>query len=383
MSKIMFISDRPDAYIHGIWFHRIRNPEEALERRGHTCRTVSIGAEFPEEFLKWPDVVVFGRAYPDVFDPVKWMKEFKRRGKRVIYDMDDDFWEVASHNPSKLVSNALKLQYEGMIKEADAVITPSNVLAKKFKKYFKKKVYICPNGVDVMSIGPGGEMLVSAYNERPHQDKPLTIGYMGASSHYKDLQLIGEVISELSDKYDFLFTIYGLESIPMEAAMYYHRKNLRMNFMPEKNEMLRSAIDFQEQLKNVKLMHIPFMPPELHPTVLSKCDFDIGIAPLEDTVFNRGKSCVKYYEYASVGTPVLASDVLPYSEEVTYLAKNTKKDWYKKLEKLITDEKFRNDLAKQQQEWVKKNRSLEAIGLPWEIALQGEGVKGLTVANQR
>lgn len=381
--KILFVADRPDAYIHGIWFHRIRNPQEALERRGHATRVVSIGSEFKEEFLNWPDVVVFGRTYPTHYDPKKWMKEFKKRGKRVVYDMDDDFWEVAKDNPSKLVSNALKDQYEGMILEADAVITPSEVLAKKFKKYFKKKIHICPNGVDVMSIGPDGSSLMSSYTERPHANRELVIGYMGAASHWKDLQLIADVLTELSERHEFVFKLYGLEGTPLEAAMYYYNKTLRFNFQPEKNDYFRSALDFYGKMQKVPAMHIPFMPPELHPTILSQCDFDIGLAPLEDTVFNRGKSCVKFYEYAAVGTPVLASDVLPYSSEVTYLAKNTHKDWVKKLEKLIVDTKFRNDLALSQQEWVKKNRSLEAIGLPWEMALQNEGIKGLTVANQR
>lgn len=379
----MFIADRPDAYIHGIWFHRIQNPSDALARRGHSVRQVAIGNEFKEEFLQWADVVVFGRTYPNEYNPVKWMQEFKKRGKRVVYDMDDDFWEVAKDNPSKLVSNALKDQYEGMIKEADVIITPSNVLAKKFKKYFKKKIIICPNGVDIIQITQGGGLNPCAYLERPHQEKPLTIGYMGAASHWKDLQLIGEVISDLSKKHDFEFHIYGLVGAPLEAEMYYYQKTLSNNFMPEKNDYYRSALGFYQQLAGVKMKHIPFMPPELHPTVLSRADFDIGIAPLEDTVFNRGKSCVKYYEYASVGTVCLASDVLPYSEEVPYLAKNTKKDWYNKLEKLITDVEFRNKMLAKQQEWVKKNRSLEAIGLIWELALQGEGIKGLTVANQR
>lgn len=370
--KIMFILDRPDAYIHGIWWHRQQLPAQALLQRGHGVKQVAIGAEFSKELLEWPDVVVFGRTYPTMYDPIKWMREFKKLGKRVVYDMDDDFWEVAKHNPSVKVSNALKDQYEGMIKEADAVITPSKVLAQKFKKYFKKKIFICPNGVDL-----------EQYVERTHGDKPLTIGYMGAASHWKDLQLITEVISELSQKYDFIFSIYGLTGEPLESAMYFYRKTLAYNFSPERNEELRSALKFYDALNGVKMIHIPFMPPELHPTILGKADFDIGIAPLEDTIFNRGKSCVKYYEYASVGTTVVASDVLPYSDEVSYLAKNTKKDWYKKLEKLIVDEKFRKELGIKQQEWVKQNRSLEAIGLPWELALQAEGIKGLTVANQR
>jgi len=71
---------------------------------------------------------------------------------------------------------------------------------------------------------------------------------------------------------------------------------------------------------------------------------------------------------------------MPYKDEVGYRAKNTFKDWYKKLEKLIVDEEFRLKLGKQQQDWVKKNRSLEAIGLPWELAVQQPG--GLKVLNQ-
>lgn len=369
--KIMMILDRPDAYIHGIWFHRQHLPGRALIDRGHSVKEVAIGATFPEELLNWPDTVIFGRTYPNQYDPVKWMREFKKRGKRVLYDMDDDFWQVAKDNPSVLVSSALKDQYEGMIKEADAVITPSNVLAKKFKKYFKKKIFICPNGIDF-------EM----YQERPHQQKDLTIGYMGAASHWKDLQLIGEVLTELAQKHDFLFTIYGIVGEPLESAMFHYHKNLQMNFMPEKNEYFKSALGFYKQLKDIKMWHVPFMPPELHPKTMSLCDFDIGLAPLEDTTFNRGKSCVKFYEYAAVGTPVLTSDVLPYSDEVDYRAKNTKKDWYKKLEKLIVDKEFREKLGKKQQEWVKKHRSLQAIGIPWEIACQQEGIKGLKVANQ-
>lgn len=373
--KIIFVLDRPDPYVHGIWFHRVQQPATALTNRGHAVRQIYIGEKVSDEILDWPDVVVFGRTYPTHLTPVKWMREFKKRGKRVIYDMDDDFWEVAKHNPSKLTSSALKDQYEGQIMEADAVITPSNVLAKKFKKYFKKKVFICPNGVDL-----------TKYVERPHNPKPgdqLVIGYMGASSHWKDLHVITDVIVKLYEKYKFIFAIYGIVGTPIDAYMYYTKQIIAHNFEPEKREEHKATIDFYTKMGDVPIKHIPFYPPELHPSVMGSVDFDIGLAPLEDTTFNRGKSCVKYYEYASVGTPVLASDVLPYSEEVSYRAKNTFKDWYNKLEKLIIDEKFRKELIEKQQKWVKENRSLEAIALPWELALQRDGIKGLTVASQR
>lgn len=369
--KILFMLDTPRSYQSGIWWHRNEQPCTALGKRGHAVKQVAIGSEIPEQFMEWPDTVIFGRVYPTQFDPVKVMYDYKKRGKRVIYDLDDDIWQVAKDNPSALVSNAMKDQYEGMIEAADAITTPSPVLAKKFKKYFPKKpVFICPNMIDF-----------SIYQERPRRNADtLNIGYMGAASHWKDLQLIGKVIAELNKKHDFLFTIYGLTGEPLEAAMYAYQKELQYNFQPEKNEYMKSALGFYQQLQGTRFWHIPFMPPELHPKTMSMCDFDIGIAPLEDTEFNAGKSNIKFYEYAAVGTVTLASDVRPYTEEVNYRAKNTEKDWFNKLEKLIVDKEFREKTLKTQQEWVRKNRSVEAVGLAWELAAQKPG--GGKVANQ-
>ena len=227
--KILFVTDMVDCWKHGIWFHRQQIPCNALGIRGHALKQVAMGSTFPENLLEWPDTVIFGRTYPVQYEPIKWMREYKKRGKRVLYDMDDDFWQVAKDNPSALTSNAMKDQYEGMIREADAIITPSKVLAKKFKKYFKKPVFICPNSADE-----------NMYQERPreHGDQ-LVIGYSGAASHWKDLALIADVVSKLSEKHDFLFTIYGLVGEPLEAAMYAYRRIINEKLQPEKTEYLQ------------------------------------------------------------------------------------------------------------------------------------------------
>lgn len=372
--KIIFFMDSPMSFRSGIWLHRIKGPAEALESRGHAVKQVAIGTSIPQSLMEWPDTVVFGRAYPTMYDPIKYMREYKKLGKRVLYDMDDDYWNVSLDNPSVLTSNAQRDQYEGMIREADAVVTPSTVLAKKFKKHFKKDVILCPNGIDLSVY------IDRAQYSSKNPNRLLNIGYMGAASHWKDLQLIGGVIEDLSSKYDFVFSIYGITAEPLESALYYYKKVLAHNFQPEQNAYFRSAIEFADQLKTAKLMHIPFMPPELHAEILSRCDFDIGLAPLEDTEFNQGKSCIKFYEYAGVGTVTLASDVLPYSQEVNYLAKNTHKDWYKKIEKLIVDEAFREKTLEEQRKWVFANRTQKEVAVMWELACQRPG--GLKVLNQ-
>ena len=95
---------------------------------------------------------------------------------------------------------------------------------------------------------------------------------------------------------------------------------------------------------------------------------DIALAPLHENEFNKGKSCLKFYEYAAIGSATLASDVMPYNKEVGYCAKNTQKDWKDKIEKLIVDKDFREKLAKKQHDWVFENRELGKTAMLWEKA---------------
>lgn len=386
--NICFALDTPLAFMSGIWFHRNETPTQALKLRGHAIRQIPVGSG-NEEILNWSDVVIFGRTYPPNLKVLDLIRELKKAGKRVLYDMDDDFWQVAKDNPSQFVSNAFKDQYETMIREADAVITPSRILGKKFQKLIKgKSVYLCPNGINynLYKERPHSSFLFDEVEEGEHKGyfkkRPeLVIGYQGASSHWKDLQIVMKPLAELYKKYDFAFVIKGMTAEPLEDAIYLYTEYLINNFRPEYKGNYEEAIKFYEGVSEMKGRHYPFTPPKRYPASLTMCDFDIGLAPLEDTVFNRGKSCIKFYEYAAIGAATVTSDVEPYKSEVIYRAKNTEKDWYNKIERLIVDVDFRNKLQKEQSDWVKQNRSIEAIALPWEYACQKEG--GLEVGNQK
>ena len=369
--RILEILDNPFAWKSGIWYHRTEVPLRALKMRGHSAKEVAIGETIPDKYMEYPNTVKMGRIYPQWSKPIEVMKAYKKLGKKVVYDLDDDFWYVDPSNPSKKVSNAFKDQYEGLMKEADVITTPSPILAKKIRKLIgkKKPIHICHNGIDFED-----------YRERPHNHEGLIIGYMGASSHWRDLQMIVPALERLYKEHDFTFVIYGMIGEPMESAMYHYSMILQSNLQPEQNPYYEDALGFYDKIKNLNMTHIPFYTPALHPSVLSRADFDIGLAPLEDNEFNRGKSCIKFYEYAAMGTATIASNVEPYKSECDYRAKNTTEDWYQKIKKLIVDEQFRLDLAKKQQKWVKENRSIDKIGLEWELACQKDS--GLKILSQ-
>jgi len=333
---------------------------------------MAIGHEIPPKLLNWPDTVIFGRTYHPDAKPIDCMRKFKAEGKRILYDIDDDFWTVNEDNPSVTVSSAYKDQYETFIRECDAVITPSNVLKKKIRRLEKKKeVFICPNGVSD-----------NYYHERPHEHEETIIGYAGASSHWGDLELVPDILRELRRRgHRFVFTMFGMVSGPLEGEMYAYDQIVKRNLQPEREEYFKRALSWYSKIRELNIYHIPFYPPELYPSVLAKADFDIAIAPLADNEFNRAKSAVKFYEYVASGSVVLASNVTPYREEVNYTAKNTTKDWVKKLEKLLVDEKFRDKIYREQRNYVMNERTTDANALAWEIACQRPG--GLKVKRQK
>ena len=342
----------------GCWLYRSRIPSAELQKRGHEIKFIVPQEEIKASWLNYPDVVIFGvygGAY--LIDPIPIVKEFQRRGKKVVYDLDDDVFSVNPDNASKPEVEKTTNQVKELLKIADVVTTTTDVLKKRFLKY-NKNVMVVPNALDF-----------SKFSERPHKSRELRIGYTGASSHWGDMTLILNVLNKLQKKYDFKFVLQGMCGRPLIAEIYNYRMLLRQNLEPEKNEYYKQALETFEMIRSLNYVHIPFYPPEMYPATLGQLDIDIGLTPLKDNKFNRAKSCIKFYEYAATGTTTISSNVLPYKKEVNYLANNTEKDWYNKIEKLIVDKKFRDKILEKQRKWVFKNRDIKNVAKLWEKAL--------------
>ena len=103
--------------------------------------------------------------------------------------------------------------------------------------------------------------------------------------------------------------------------------------------------------------------------------FDIGVAPLRDTEFNRCKSDLRLLEYGAWGVPYVASNVAPYRrfhEETSgmggFLAEGAT-TWEAWLTCLIKGEEARRLKGSLIRSWVRDNRGLDACGEAWEDAL--------------
>ena len=97
---------------------------------------------------------------------------------------------------------------------------------------------------------------------------------------------------------------------------------------------------------------------------MKNLSWDVGIAPLENTIFNRCKSDIKFLDYSALGFPGIYSRVPSYEGtvqhlETGYLVENTPSAWTEALDVLLANTDLRTQLALNAQEYVFSTRTLQ------------------------
>jgi hypothetical protein len=117
-----------------------------------------------------------------------------------------------------------------------------------------------------------------------------------------------------------------------------------------------------------------------------KLSFDIFIAPLLDNEFNRCKSPIKFLEYATLGVPVICSQVTPYSEVITDgengLLANNPDQWDEKINLLISDPNLRYRLAVNAQKCVKDKYQMSENSDQWHETYRKINEQGISSHNE-
>jgi len=95
-------------------------------------------------------------------------------------------------------------------------------------------------------------------------------------------------------------------------------------------------------------------------------EMDIGIMPLKDDEWSRGKCAFKLIQYMAAGIPVIASDVGANSSVVTdgndgYLVRSDR-EWIDKLTALIDSANLRDEMGNAARSKIKEKFSIEAWG---------------------
>jgi glycosyltransferase involved in cell wall biosynthesis len=278
-------------------YYRIHQPLDELARHGH--ETVCVPAK-SDVTADGADVLV-GQMIGGVN---RWWRRLARY-TRLVYELDDDPFEIERINPSyEVYSDPLVMDsLAHCVEVADLVTVTTELLAERMRKHNPNVVAI-ENRIDEFMLAM----------ERPRRDK-LVIGWAGGGSHGNDVASC----------------VYGL------------RRALDLNPQVEAHFI---GADYRWLVKR-PVRHTEWCQKTVDYYKL--IDFDIGIIPLVETRFAVVKSHSKALEYAALGIPVIASDVAPYREfvvdGVTGFLIRREHEWLGRLRDLISDEAMREQMG--------------------------------------
>ncbi len=239
--------------------------------------------------------------------------------KPILAEIDDDIFDVAPYNPAadSLAPGSHLTQFAiDQFKNSDGIIVSTPYLKEVYSE-FNDNVYVVPNSIDIQK-----------WDRAPRKKKGgIRIGWVGSGSHSKDLEILDTVFPAIIDKNkDVSFVICSYFQENMEALPAFLKNRKGVNIVNKWASILK------------------------YPAHVAAQDFDIGLAPLVDNKFNRGKSNLRWLEYSALGIPCVASEVGHFAETIKdghdgFLAR-TPEHFISHIQQLISDSKLRKKMGR-------------------------------------
>lgn len=247
----------------------------------------------------------------------------KKRGKKIVWQVDDDLWHIPTWMPSEEAPNQWSLNKA--ISIADEVWVSTPTLAQVVNH---ANIKLVPNLIDTNAFPVPG----------PAKDDPIRILWCGGRSHEKDLQLLIEPVEQLVMEYGsrVQFVFWGY--IPTEM-LEFSRVSGTMTAVTRPKAEYGDAVWFLDGL-----------PFRNFYDKLAKMRPYIALMPLVDCQFNHSKTNLKYLEMSVAGAASIGSKITPYSDTIKHdedgvLVDNTPTAWYNAMKDLIENPQKRDVLA--------------------------------------
>lgn len=259
-------------------------------------------------------------------------RRLRQDGIGIVWDNDDDIAALPRSNPhyARLGAAGRREKVAGiaeMVRLADVVTTPSEVLAQRYRELGAADVRVLENRLPREFKGV-----------KPIAHDGVVIACLAGLEHRIDYDRLGlrTVLAQLLDEH---------------ADMRLLTIGLGLGLAPERTE------------------HIPLAGFLDLVRILARAD--VGLAPLADIAWNRARSNVKLKEYAAAGLAWLASPVGPYGGMGERQGGLLVPDdgWHDAIERLVLDARARRKLAKRGAKWV-KDEHVDAHARAWEEALR-------------
>jgi glycosyltransferase involved in cell wall biosynthesis len=241
----------------------------------------------------------------------------------LVYDFDDAVFLSNTSEANRWIGSLKHPQKTGaIIRRCDQVIAGNEFLA-TYARRFNPSVHVIPTAIDVDLFVPRAESRAA--------EAPLVVGWIGTPTTASYLAPLVPVLRTLAAEHRFEFHVAGAPS-PM-AFEGVNTKNVRW------------SLDREVDLFN-------------------RCD--IGVYPLPDDDWARGKCGFKAIQFMACGVPVVASAVgvnreIVQDGENGFLA-TTPDEWRRKLAALMADAELRRRIGAAGRRTIQERYSLQVNG---------------------
>ncbi len=258
-------------------------------------------------------------------------------GKPIIYDFDDAVWLPNNSAANEKIAGRFKAHGKtARIIGMSRTVTAGNDFLAEYARNFCSDVCVIPTTVDTEK----------RHNRiKIHEDKsePI-IGWTGSHSTIRQLIPLFDLLEKLRAELPFRFLLISDEAPPN---------------MP----------DFAHFRKWSKASEIDDL-----------AEIDIGVMPLFDSDWERGKCGFKAVQYSALGIPSVVSDVgvnrkIVRDGETGFLCEplplQSAERWKKALTRLLRDRHLRADTGAAARKYAEANYSVRAVRGAYTAALKG------------
>jgi glycosyltransferase involved in cell wall biosynthesis len=293
-----------------------------LERHGVACAPLVIPP------AGWARVRLFLglRGYDAVFLQKKMLGPFdrtilSRAARRIVYDVDDAVM-FGEHDRSDAPRGSRMRRFRAMARMSDLVLAGNDTLRQAAAAH-AARVFCFPTVVDTDQYRP----------EARAPRTPPVIGWSGSRGTNGYLNAVLPALDRLAGRVPFTLRVVSDTPAGIDLARH---ANVRAEF--SRWSAASERADF--------------------------CGFDIGLMPLPDTPWARGKCALKALVYMACGVPAVCSPVGVVSTIITngrngFLAASGG-EWEGVLERLLRDAALRREVAARGRETVEERYSLAA-----------------------
>jgi glycosyltransferase involved in cell wall biosynthesis len=284
--------------------------------KGFVKRFISLGKAISHDFI-----FIHREAAP-IGPPIFEFILSKILQKKIIYDFDDAIWRTDKVNEDPMEKI---IRWRGKVKwicRWSYKVSSGNEYLQRFASQYNNHAFLIPTTIDTEN----GHNLSMKKNQ---QSNNLIIGWTGSHSTLKYLTLIEKDLQQLERKYS----------------------NIEFHIIADKKPEL-------------SLASLHFKPWSQQTEVSDLAHFDIGIMPLPDNEWAKGKCGFKALQYMSMEIATVASPVGVNTSIIQHgmnglLSKDDQ--WIEMLSQLIEDKNLRSRLGKEGRMTVENSFSVNSV----------------------